>query len=63
MRGRVSPGAVDVVLSYCHCCLLDRSLLQLLPYLHARGLGVINASILSMGLLTRQVSRHPILAN
>ena len=48
-------GVVEVVLSYCHCCLVDRSLLELLPYLHGKGVGVINASVLSMGLLTKQV--------
>ena len=47
---------MEVVLSYCHCCLVDRSLLQLLPYLHSKGVGVINASVLSMGLLTKQAS-------
>ncbi|GAB4454166.1 MAG: aldo/keto reductase [Armatimonadaceae bacterium] len=43
---------VDVVLSYCHYNLLDTSLETLLPYLHARNIGVINASPLSMGLLS-----------
>jgi len=53
-RRRVSPGLVEVVLSYCHCCLVDRTLLELLPYLAGKEVGVINASILSMGLLTKQ---------
>ncbi len=52
---RVPPGLVEVVLSYCHCCLVDRTLLELLPYLADKSVGVINASILSMGLLTKQV--------
>jgi hypothetical protein len=52
---------VEVVLSYCHCCLVDRTLLQLLPYLHSKGVGVINASVLCMGLLTKQASRHAML--
>lgn len=47
-------GAVDVVLSYCHLSLNDTSLRSLLPYLHGRGVGVISASPLSMGLLTAQ---------
>lgn len=34
---RVPPGAVDVVLSYCHYNLLDTSLESLLPYLKARA--------------------------
>jgi L-galactose dehydrogenase len=45
-------SAVDVCLSYCHYCLNDRSLMDLLPELESRRLGVINASCLSMGLLT-----------
>ncbi|GAQ81474.1 D-threo-aldose 1-dehydrogenase [Klebsormidium nitens] len=51
---RVAPGTVDVVLSYCHYSLNDRSLGDLLPYLEEKGVGVINASPLSMGLLTEQ---------
>ena len=58
MPRRVPPGLVEVVLSYCHCCLVDRSLLELLPYLADKGVGVINASVLSMGLLTKQVCLH-----
>ncbi len=46
---------MDAVLSYCHYSLNDTSLSALLPYLEQRGVGVINASILSMGLLTPQV--------
>lgn len=51
------PGAapaVDVVLSYCHHSLNDTSLKAMLPYLHDKGVGVISASPLSMGLLTEQ---------
>ena len=44
----------DVVLSYCHYCLNDNSLLDILPALEQRRVGVINASCLSMGLLTQQ---------
>ena len=55
---RIPAGTVEVVLSYCHCCLVDRTLQQLLPYLHSRDVGVINASVLSMGLLTKQASQH-----
>jgi len=62
------PGCVDVVrgskvisftlkpypqaLSYCRYHLADTALLRLLPLLHAKRVGVINASPLSMGLLT-----------
>jgi L-galactose dehydrogenase len=45
---------VDVVLSYCHHTLCDRSLEAALPYLASKGVGVINASPLCMGLLTPQ---------
>lgn len=49
------PGAVDVVLSYCHHHLADSTLVDdALPYLQSKGVGVINASPLSMGLLTPQ---------
>ncbi|PRW05776.1 L-galactose dehydrogenase [Chlorella sorokiniana] len=51
---RVPAGTVDTALSYCHYTLNDRSLETLLPYLQDKGLGVINASVLSMGLLTHQ---------
>lgn len=43
---------LDVILSYCHVSLNDDSLLDLLPYLEARGVGVIGASPLAMGLLS-----------
>lgn len=49
---RVPAGAVDVVLSYCHYCLNDSSLEDLLPYLKSKGVGIIYASPLAMGLLT-----------
>ncbi|XP_073065748.1 L-galactose dehydrogenase [Primulina eburnea] len=49
---RVSPGTVDVVLSYCHYGINDFSLEDLLPYLKSKGVGVISASPLAMGLLT-----------
>ena len=31
---------------------------RLLPYLQGKQVGIINASVLSMGLLTHQVRRH-----
>ena len=44
---------LDVVLSYCHGNLLDRSLFdELQPRCAARGQAVLNASILHMGVLT-----------
>lgn len=49
---RVPPGTLDVVLSYCHHCINDTTLEDLVPYLKSKGVGVINASPLAMGLLT-----------
>lgn len=46
------PGTVDVILSYCHYSINDSTLEDLLPYLKSKGVGVISASPLSMGLLT-----------
>jgi L-galactose dehydrogenase len=44
---------LDVVISYCHCTLLDTTLLTgLQPVAERRGVGIINASPLGMGLLT-----------
>lgn len=43
---------VDVIISYCHYSLNDTSLLGLLPLLEKRGVGLVNASPLSMGLLS-----------
>jgi aryl-alcohol dehydrogenase-like predicted oxidoreductase len=47
---------VDTILSYCHYALNDTSLETLLPLLQEKNLGVINASPLSMGLLTNKTS-------
>jgi L-galactose dehydrogenase len=43
---------VDAIISYCHYSLNDDSLLQLLPLLDACGVGLVNASPISMGLLS-----------
>lgn len=58
---RVPEGTIDVVLSYCHYSLNDSTLQDLLPYLKSKGVGIINASPLSMGLLTEggPPSWHP----
>lgn len=48
----VEPGTVDVVLSYCNYCLQNDRLSLVLEGLKRYGVGVINASALSMGLLT-----------
>lgn len=58
---RVEPGSVAAVLSYCHFTPSDQTLLELLPYLQEKRVGVINASVLCMGLFTPQgpPSWHP----
>jgi L-galactose dehydrogenase len=43
---------VDVVLSYCHYALHDTTLASELPWLESKGVGIISASPLAMGLLT-----------
>ncbi|MDE5997288.1 MAG: aldo/keto reductase [Muribaculaceae bacterium] len=48
------PGTVESVLNFCHYCLNDDKLLDFLPFFEERGIGVINASPLSMGLLSRR---------
>lgn len=52
---------VDAILSYCHYSLNDNSLLDLLPLLEKNGVGVVNASPLSMGLLSTRPTAdwHP----
>ena len=47
---------MDTVLSYCHYSLNDQTLADMVPYLKEKGVGIINASALSMGLLTDQAS-------
>ena len=47
---------MDAVLSYCHNTLNDKSLVELLPYFREKGVGVISASVTSMGLFTKQVT-------
>ncbi|OVA06811.1 Aldo/keto reductase [Macleaya cordata] len=49
---RVTPGSVDVILSYCHYSVNDTALEDLLPYFKSKEVGVISASPLAMGLLT-----------
>lgn len=53
---RVPKGTVDVVLTYCHYSLNDLTLEGLIPYLKSKGVGIVNAGVLSMGLLTKYVS-------
>lgn len=48
----VPDGTIDSVLSFCHYCLNDDALVDYLDYFEKKGIGVINASPFSMGLLT-----------
>jgi aryl-alcohol dehydrogenase-like predicted oxidoreductase len=61
----VSEGTVESVLSFCHYCLIDDSLLDFVPFFKTKGAGIINASPLSMGLLTARgaPSWHPASGN
>lgn len=45
-------GMVESVLNFCHYCLNDDKLLDFLDYFESKGVGIINASPLSMGLLS-----------
>lgn len=49
---RVPPGTLDVILSYCHHSVNDSTLEDIVPYLKSKGVGIISASPLAMGLLT-----------
>lgn len=48
------PGTVESILNFCHYCLNDDKLVDFLDYFESKGVGVINASPLSMGLLSRR---------
>ena len=47
-------GTVETVLNFCHYCLCDDALADNLDYFEAHGIGIINASPLSMGLLSER---------
>lgn len=50
----VPTGTVESVLSFCHYCLNDDRLADYLDYFESKNVGVINASPLSMGLLSKR---------
>ena len=47
-------GTVESVLNFCHHCLCDDKLVDYLDFFEERGIGIINASPLSMGLLSER---------
>ncbi|MBO4906131.1 MAG: aldo/keto reductase [Bacteroidaceae bacterium] len=47
-------GTVETVLNFCHYCLCDTTLEDNLDYFESHGIGLINASPLSMGLLSQR---------
>ncbi|MBS0001048.1 MAG: aldo/keto reductase [Cyclobacteriaceae bacterium] len=49
-----APGLVELVLTFCHYTLQDDSLVDYLDYFEKKNVGVINASPLSMGLLSEK---------
>ncbi|MBI5774517.1 MAG: aldo/keto reductase [Verrucomicrobia bacterium] len=53
-RATLDRAPLDCMLSYCHYSLNNTSLLGLLPYLKAKGVGIMSASPFSERLLTRQ---------
>lgn len=50
----VPEGTIESVLSFCHYCLNDDALVDYLDYFRQKGVGVINASPFSMGLLSER---------
>lgn len=57
----VPAGTVESILSFCHYCLNDDALTDYLDYFEQHGVGVINASPFSMGMLSDRgtPSWHP----
>jgi L-galactose dehydrogenase len=53
-RSVLEQTQVDAIISYCHYSLNNNRLTELLPLLQEKGVGLINASPISMGLLSKQ---------
>lgn len=51
---RVQDGTVESVLNFCHYCLNDDKLNDFFDFFESHGVGIINASPLSMGLLSER---------
>ncbi|ESP02247.1 hypothetical protein LOTGIDRAFT_199898 [Lottia gigantea] len=49
-----SSVKIDIVLSYCHGAMYDDSITEIIPYLKSKGVGIINAAPIGMGLLSNQ---------
>ncbi|KAL8622648.1 hypothetical protein ACOMHN_009282 [Nucella lapillus] len=49
---------VDTILTYCRASMNDNSLVDYLPYFQRQGVGVVNASPISMGLLSDRGPPH-----
>lgn len=47
-------GTVESILNFCHYCLNDDLLVEYIDFFESRGIGIINASPLSMGLLSQR---------
>ena len=47
-------GTVESVLNFCHYCLCDDKLADFLDYFESKEIGIINASPLSMGMLSER---------
>ncbi|KAK9809502.1 hypothetical protein WJX73_005090 [Symbiochloris irregularis] len=48
---KLPEGTVDVILSYAHYSLQNTTLTDIVPYLKGKGIGIVNASPLALGLL------------
>lgn len=61
IANRVPDGTIESILSFCHYTLNDNSLVDFIPALQEKKIGIINASPLSMGLLSKRgaPSWHP----
>jgi len=51
---QVDTGTISTVLSYCRATLFDQELIADLPFFADKGVGVINASPVAMGLLSNR---------
>jgi aryl-alcohol dehydrogenase-like predicted oxidoreductase len=54
MVEHTEPGTVESVLNFCHYCLCDDALADYMDFFEDHGVGIVSASPLSMGLLTRR---------